>query len=149
MKEKEWEKLNDDGCHALVTAIVKQAKSDYLFGLKLMEKNKDGKAGREAVKDLRKFFRSNWFALLTNLDGEEAIKAIEREFKEKRKKKLPTENRHERPVKGVNIQTGEVVRFPSVSSASRELHISISALRSALAGRATQSNGYYWSYEEL
>lgn len=148
------DQLYDNGCEALVQAVVKQAKDDYYFALKLLDRNSKSASGKDAVKELRKFFLSEWFTTLTNLDGKVVLAELDRQYKKKRKRTKQKTQTSKRPVtaraiKGVHIKTGKEIVFDSVASASMELHISTSALRSALSGESRYSGNHYWSYIEL
>ena len=52
-----------------------------------------------------------------------------------------------KPIKVVNIESGEELRFPSIKSAMKSLHtLSGTAIRRALKGTCSQALGYTWAY---
>ena len=68
-----------DPYESLANAIILQAAKDYRMArkkLKYHPKNKDAKL---MIEDLEGFFRSDWFAQLTNIDGEMLIKKLREE----------------------------------------------------------------------
>ena len=63
-----------EGYKELANAIILQASKDYRKALKYDER------GRKPEID--KFFRSEWFAILTNISGEMLIQKLRAEVKE-------------------------------------------------------------------
>ena len=62
----------------LANAIVVQAAKDYRKAVKRRRKYpKDEDAQRE-IRDLRRFFHSGWYSMLTEVDGDKLIKDLER-----------------------------------------------------------------------
>ena len=62
----------------LANAIVVQAAKDYKKAVKRRRKYpKDEDAQRE-IRDLRRFFHSGWYSMLTEVDGDRLIKDLER-----------------------------------------------------------------------
>lgn len=55
---------------ALANAIVELAVKDYRTALKYHYRHPDKKEYSDAVNSLEQFFRSGWYGMLTNLDGE-------------------------------------------------------------------------------
>ena len=62
------ENFNDDGCDALVRAICERAADDWRLGMKAEQKHPERGATRNRI-DAEHFFLSNYFHLLTGLDG--------------------------------------------------------------------------------
>lgn len=62
--------MNDKNYEDLANAIIIQAVKDY-------RKTKSPQVRNE----LKRFFKSEWFSILTNLDGDILIKKLEREVK--------------------------------------------------------------------
>lgn len=60
----------NDGYKELAAAIVESAMLDYKIAYA------SGDEG--AIKELRRFFRSDWFCFLSDLDGEVIMAQIER-----------------------------------------------------------------------
>lgn len=63
-----------DGYKELANAIILQAVKDYRKALKHDER------GRK--REIEKFFRSEWFAILTSISGEMLIQKLRAEVKE-------------------------------------------------------------------
>lgn len=55
---------------ALANAIVELAVKDYRTALKYHYRHPDKKEYADAMDSLEQFFRSGWYGMLTNLDGE-------------------------------------------------------------------------------
>lgn len=60
--------LNDEGCAALVQAIVEGAVKDYLRA----------PPGSRVFREAEKFFLSEWFGILTNTDGKTVLRELDR-----------------------------------------------------------------------
>lgn len=63
----------------LANSVILQAVKDYRAArkkLKYHPKNKDAKL---MIEDCESFFRSDWFAVLTSLDGEMLLKKLKEE----------------------------------------------------------------------
>lgn len=75
------------GLDNLASAIVTRAIADYKQAVMINLKN----GSYSQLRELRKFFKSDWFKALTDLDGEVLMKCIEQEcvteFEEREKKK--------------------------------------------------------------
>lgn len=54
----------------LANAIIIQAAKDYKKALKALKRNSRYEPALFIKRDCEKFFRSAWFAVLTNLNGE-------------------------------------------------------------------------------
>ena len=77
----------------LAKEIIIQAIKDYVKALKNLKKERKMYAAKMTIEECRRFFRSKWFCVLSNADGEKMIEKIERNFehihferKHKRKK---------------------------------------------------------------
>lgn len=69
-----------DPYESLANAIILQAAKDYRVArkkLKYHPKNKDAKL---MIEDLEGFFRSDWFAALTTIDGELLLRKLQEEW---------------------------------------------------------------------
>ena len=73
---------NQRGLEDLSNAIILQAVKDYRIDLAGGSVN--GRDSKSVVAECERFFQSEWFRELTDLDGEYLIKTIRKEF-EKRK----------------------------------------------------------------
>ncbi len=63
----------------LANAIILQAVKDYRVALKCLTanpRNRDALADRDEIE---RFFRSQWFAVLTSVDGEMLIRSLKEE----------------------------------------------------------------------
>ena len=68
-----------DGYEKLANAIIIQAAKDYRVALRKLQRksnNKDAQAEKESIE---RFFRSDWFRSLTEVDGEMLIRKLQEE----------------------------------------------------------------------
>ena len=65
----------------LANAIIVQACRDYREALITLKRFPRDTQARATVSGCESFFRSEWFDILTNLDGEVLMKRIKREVK--------------------------------------------------------------------
>ena len=65
----------------LVNAIVLQAVKDYRDGLKRLKKKPSNQAALSDPMECEPFFRSSWYAALTNVAGEHLIYKLREEAK--------------------------------------------------------------------
>ena len=65
-----------DPYQALANAIVELAAKDYAVALKYHYAHPHMKEYADEVKSLERFFRSGWYGMLTNLDGECLMREI-------------------------------------------------------------------------
>ena len=63
---------------ALANAIVELAVKDYKKALKQHFRFPDNKEYADEVASLERFFRSGWYGMLTNLDGEVLMVGVRR-----------------------------------------------------------------------
>ena len=63
---------------ALANAIVELAVKDYKKALKQHHRFPDNKEYADEVASLERFFRSGWYGMLTDLDGEYLMAGIRR-----------------------------------------------------------------------
>lgn len=66
--------LDTDGCLALMAAVIKEACKDYKTGLKT--------DNEYILDDVRRFFRSQWFRTLSDLDPDMLMASIKELLKE-------------------------------------------------------------------
>ena len=70
--------LAEDPYERLANAIILQSVADYRVALKKIKAHpKDRKAIDEAL-EIERFFRSGWYGMLTNLDGEVLMTGVRR-----------------------------------------------------------------------
>ena len=64
----------------LANAIIIQAAKDYRNTRKKLKKNRKNEEAKLMVEDLERFFRSDYFAALTDLDGQALLTKLEEEW---------------------------------------------------------------------
>ena len=78
-------KICNEGCENLVIAIVRQALIDYRDALKELKKNPNNMDECRIKNECEIFFNSEYFTLLTNVDGTYLLKNMERMCKNAKK----------------------------------------------------------------
>ncbi len=63
----------------LANAIILQAVKDYRAAKKKLKKQPTKKDAEIMIKDTERFFRSDWFTALTNVDGEVILRKLREE----------------------------------------------------------------------
>ena len=63
----------------LAEAIIMQAVTDYRKARRRVRHFPDQKGAQATIKEVERFFRSWWFAQLTDIDGEMLIKKLREE----------------------------------------------------------------------
>jgi len=71
---------NGDPYENLANAIILTAVDDYRRALKKYSKNPDSKSAKAEVDSLERFFRSQWYSVLTSVEGEFLIRKLRAEF---------------------------------------------------------------------
>ena len=66
----------------LANAIILQAVSDYRAALKKVKKNPKNRDAIVEALQIEKFFRSEWYQVLTSVDGEYLIDRLRKEVSE-------------------------------------------------------------------
>lgn len=61
----------------LANAIVELAVKDYISVLKILKHYPDNYDAKTTKKSLERFFKSDWYKALTNVDGEWLIKKLQ------------------------------------------------------------------------
>lgn len=77
--------LDERACQDFANAIVKQAVFDYRKALN--GKGYNGRKPEKIVKEIEKFFRSDYFEILTKVKGEFLIEKLKREHAENERRK--------------------------------------------------------------
>ena len=80
--------LAEDPYERLANAIILQAASDYRVALK---KIKSRPKNREAIDEalrIERFFRSDWYQVLTSVDGEYLIERLQDEVRKSEGRKI-------------------------------------------------------------
>ncbi|HNZ49792.1 MAG TPA: hypothetical protein PKN92_13185 [Candidatus Hydrogenedentes bacterium] len=75
-------RVNDglDPYQALANAVVQNAAEDYRAALKRLNKDPENVIAKAEVQELKRFFRSQWYEVLTEVDGEYLINMLEKEY---------------------------------------------------------------------
>jgi len=73
----------DENYQNLANAIILLAAKDYRAALRRIMKDPENRMAGEEVKKLERFFRSGWYEMLTDVDGEYLMNRIRREEEEK------------------------------------------------------------------
>ena len=68
-----------NGYQALANAIILQAAKDYRDALERLRYSPDDKSAKHDKLSIEKFFRSDWFCILSNLNGELLLKKLKDE----------------------------------------------------------------------
>ncbi len=66
----------------LANAIIIQAVKDYRVALKGLKADKKNSAARSIKRKVERFFRSEWFEMLTDADGEKLLRSLKQEVEE-------------------------------------------------------------------
>ncbi len=73
------EETKMDPWQSLANAIVISAAKDYRTALRRLRRNPKNKTALSEIADLERFFRSDWYAMLTNVPGEALIRKLKEE----------------------------------------------------------------------
>ena len=68
-----------NGYKELANAIILQAVKDYREALRLLSMNPNDKSAKRDQRNFERFFRSEWFSILTDLNGELLMKKLKEE----------------------------------------------------------------------
>lgn len=60
----------------LANAIILQAVKDYRMALKCLKANPKNRTALADKDEIERFFRSQWFTVLTSVDGEMLIRSL-------------------------------------------------------------------------
>lgn len=69
-----------DPYQALANAVVQNAAEEYRAALKRLDKDPDNVIAKAEVQELKRFFRSQWYEVLTEVDGEYLMEMLEKEY---------------------------------------------------------------------
>ena len=76
MKELDKRKAYEN----LANAIIEQAVRDFREAKLRLQKNARDAEAEKTYREIKRFFRSEWFSQLTTLDGELLLEKLEEEF---------------------------------------------------------------------
>ena len=68
-----------DGYEKLANAIIEQAAKDYRFASRKLRKDPYHPTSLGTVREVEKFFQSEWFKTLTTADGETILNMLKEE----------------------------------------------------------------------
>ena len=74
--------LAEDPYERLANAIVLQAVSDYRMVLKKIKAHPKNREAISEALEIEKFFRSGWYSILTDVDGEYLIRRLQNEIRQ-------------------------------------------------------------------
>ena len=74
--------LAEDPYVRLANAIVLQAVSDYRVALKKIKAHPKNREAISEALEIEKFFRSGWYSILTDVDGEYLIRRLQDEIRQ-------------------------------------------------------------------
>lgn len=74
-----YDKDIQKGYEDLANAIILQAIRDYRSALRVLHKYPNDRAAQYQVKDIERFFRSEWFSVLTGACPEQIIRKLKAE----------------------------------------------------------------------
>ena len=77
--QEKTEETKMDPWQSLANAIVISAAKDYRTALRRLRRNPKSKTAISEITDLERFFRSEWYAALTNVPGELLIQKLKEE----------------------------------------------------------------------
>lgn len=72
--------MDKQACERLASAIILQAVSDYRKALRRRQRAQDHVTALGRIRECERFFRSKFYAVLTDVDGETLIRMIRAEL---------------------------------------------------------------------
>ena len=69
-----------NGFQELANAIIEQAAKDYRAAQRIQRRHPDNYSAHKTVLEVEQFFRSDWFAVLSDIDGEVLLRMLKEEF---------------------------------------------------------------------
>lgn len=69
----------NDPYENLANAIILQAANDYRAALRTLERNSKYPPALQDKSEVERFFRSEWYKLLTSVDGETLLRMLREE----------------------------------------------------------------------
>lgn len=74
--------LAENPYEKLANAIILQAVSDYRRALRKVKKNPNNRDAIDGALQIERFFQSEWYQVLTSVDGEYLIEKLRKEVSE-------------------------------------------------------------------
>ena len=69
-----------NGFQELGNAIIEQAAKDYRAAQRKLHRDPDNYSAHKAILEIEQFFRSDWFAVLSEADGEAILNLLKEEY---------------------------------------------------------------------
>lgn len=69
---------NMENYQDLANAIVEMAARDYMKAKKRLKKYPENKEALGQVEECKRFFHSNWYQILTKVDGDKLIEKLDK-----------------------------------------------------------------------
>lgn len=73
-------KKSSNGYELLFQAIIVQAAKDYRRALRSLKRDPKSRYGLGKKQEVERFFRSEWYKIMTDVEGEFLIQKIQEEF---------------------------------------------------------------------
>ena len=71
--------LAEDPYEKLANAIIIQASKDYMTNLRKKKRNPGSASAEHDIRECERFFRSDWYQVLTSVDGEYLMNRLRKE----------------------------------------------------------------------
>lgn len=71
--------LAEDPYEKLANAIIIQASKDYMTNLRKKKRNPGSASAEHGIRECERFFRSDWYQVLTSMDGEYLMERLRKE----------------------------------------------------------------------
>lgn len=71
--------LEEEPYEKLANAIIMQASKDYMTNLRKKKRNQGSAAAEHDIRECERFFRSDWYQVLTSVDGEYLMDRLRKE----------------------------------------------------------------------
>ena len=75
-RDEELQDYFENGWEALAGFIIFRAIQDYEICRRKLRRNPDHKTAARTVRELERFFRSRWFSILTDTDGNKLLERL-------------------------------------------------------------------------
>ena len=69
----------EENYEKLANAIIIQAADDYRKAAKRLKHNPNHRESKETIEEVERFFRSDWYSVLTDVDGEFLLRKLKEE----------------------------------------------------------------------
>lgn len=76
----------DTGFDALANAIIERAANDYIMAQQKFANEPQNKGAKNTIREVREFFNSEWFCLLSKVDGNRIIEEIVKRYERGKRK---------------------------------------------------------------